>query len=80
MLKPTLFKKFLFPSLVIALGPLLAVSVLLYTGLEQVRDHLAQEVARTADRQASETLQNRARQVAESITNFLREREMICVF
>jgi len=75
MLKPTLFKKFLFPSLVIALGPLLAVSVLLYTGLEQVRDHLAQEVARTADRQASETLQNRARQVAESITNFLRERE-----
>lgn len=75
MLKPTLFKKFLFPSLLIALGPLLAVSVLLYTGLEQVRDHLAQEVARTADRQASETLQNRARQVAESITNFLRERE-----
>lgn len=75
MLKPTLFKKFLFPSLLIALGPLLAVSVLLYTGLEQVRDHLAQEVARTADRQVSETLQNRARQVAESITHFLRERE-----
>lgn len=75
MLKPTLFKKFLFPSLLLALIPLFAVSVLLYTGLEHVRDHLAQEVARTADRQASETLQNRARQVAESITSFLRERE-----
>lgn len=75
MLRPTLFKKFLFPSLLIALGPLLAVSVLLYTGLERVRDHLAQEVARTADRQASETLQNRARQVAESISHFLHERE-----
>lgn len=75
MLRPTLFKKFLFPSLLIALVPLLAVSVLLYTGLEQVRDHLAQEVARTVDRQASETLQNRARQAAESIAYFLRERE-----
>lgn len=75
MLRPTLFKKFLFPTLAIALGPLLAISVLLYTGLEQVRDRLAQEVALTADRQASETLQNRARQIAESITYFLRERE-----
>jgi len=75
MLKPTLFKKFLFPSLLLALLPLFAVSLLLYTGLEHVRDHLAQEVARTADQQASETLQNRARQVAESITSFLRERE-----
>jgi signal transduction histidine kinase len=75
MLRPTLFKKFLFPSLLLALVPLFAVSVLLYTGLEHVRDHLAQEVARTADQMASETLQNRARQVAESITSFLRERE-----
>ena len=75
MLRPTLFKKFLFPSLLLALIPLLAVSVLLYTGLEQVRDHLALEVARTADQQAAETLQNRARQVAESIASFLHERE-----
>ena len=75
MLRPTLFKKFLFPSLLIALAPLLAVSILLYTELEQVRDRLAFEVARTADQQASETLQSRARQVADAISNFLHERE-----
>lgn len=75
MLKPTLFRKFLFPALLIALLPLLAASVLLYSGLEQVRDHLAQEVARTADRQASETLQNRARHLAEAVSVFLEKRE-----
>ena len=75
MLRPTLFKRFLFPSLLLALAPLLAVSVLLYYELEQVNRQLAQDVALSADRQASATLLNRTRQVAESVSAFLYERE-----
>lgn len=75
MIRPTIFRKFLIASLLIALVPLLTASLFLLSGLEQVRDRLALEIGNSAERQATEGLQMRARQVAESISDFLHSRE-----
>lgn len=75
MIRPTIFRKFLIASLLIALVPLLAASLFLLSGLEQVRDRLALEIGSSAERQATEGLQMRARQVAENISDFLHNRE-----
>ncbi|MGB4599164.1 MAG: ATP-binding protein [Trichlorobacter sp.] len=75
MIRPTIFRKFLFATLVIALTPMLAVSLVLLAGVEEVRDRLALEIGSSSERMAAEGLQTRARQVAEAVTNFLHERE-----
>ncbi len=75
MIRPTIFKKFLIASLIIALLPLLAASLFLFSELEQVRKRLAVEIGSNAEKQATEGLQMRARQVADSIAEYLYRRE-----
>lgn len=75
MIRPSIFRKLLIASLLMALLPLLTAALLLFSGLEQVRDKLALEISSSAEQQAAEGLQMRARQVAESITDFLNRRE-----
>lgn len=75
MIRLTIFRKFLIASLLIALLPLLVASIFQFSGLEQVRDRLAQEISNSAEKQATEALQMRARQVADSIANYLYRRE-----
>jgi signal transduction histidine kinase len=71
----TLFKKILAAMLLLSLLPLLASSFILFLDLGEVREKLADRIARAADVQASESLKQRAGQVAESITSFLRDCE-----
>jgi signal transduction histidine kinase len=80
MIRPTIFRKFLLATLLIALVPLLAVSLFLLSGLEDVRDRLAIEIGDASERQASENLQMRARQVADSLSDFLQNREHDLLF
>lgn len=75
MIRPSIFRKLLIASLLMALLPLLTAALVLFSGLEQVRDKLALEISSSAEQQAAEGLQMRARQVAESITDFLNRRE-----
>lgn len=75
MIRPSLFRKFLIASLLLALVPLLAATLFLFSGLEQVRDRLALEIGTSAEQQAAEGLQMRARQVADSIADYLYRRE-----
>lgn len=75
MIRPSIFRKLLIASLLMALLPLLTAAFVLFSGLEQVRDKLALEISSSAEQQAAEGLQMRARQVAESITDFLNRRE-----
>jgi signal transduction histidine kinase len=75
MIRPTIFRKFLIASFLIALVPLLAASLFLFSGLEQVRDRLALEIGTSAEQQAAEGLQMRARQVADAIADYLHRRE-----
>jgi signal transduction histidine kinase len=75
MIRPTIFRKFLIASLLLALVPLLAASLFLFSGLEQVRDRLALEIGTSAEQQAAEGLQMRARQVADTIADYLYRRE-----
>ena len=75
MIRPTLFRKFLIASLLMALAPLLAATLFLFSGLEQVRDRLALEIGNNAEQLAAEGLQMRARQVADSIADYLDRRE-----
>lgn len=70
-----LFQKTLVALLVLSLVPLLASSLILALNLGTVREELADRIADSADRQASESLRLRAEQVAESIANFLEECE-----
>lgn len=71
MLRLTLFKKILSVTLLLALLPLLASSLILFSNLESVNTRLTSEIAETSDIQAAESLQIRAQHVAESISNFL---------
>lgn len=80
MIRPTIFRKFLLATLLIALVPLLAVSLFLLSGLEDVRDRLEVEIGDASERQASENLQMRARQVADSLADFLQNREHDLLF
>lgn len=80
MIRPTIFRKFLFATLVIALAPMLAVSLVLLAGVEEVRDRLAVEIGASSERMAAESLQMRARQVADAVSAFLRERENDLLF
>jgi len=75
MIRPTIFRKFLIASLLIALLPLLVASIFQFSGLEQVRDRLALEISNSAEQQAAEGLQMRARQVADNIADYLYRRE-----
>lgn len=75
MIRPTIFRKFLIASLLLALLPLLVASIFQFSGLEQVRDRLALEISNSAEQQAAEGLQMRARQVADSISDYLYRRE-----
>lgn len=67
----TLFKKILVAMLLLSLLPMLATSYILSLNLGNVREKLADRIARSADEQASEGLRLRAEQVAEGITGFL---------
>jgi len=80
MIRPTIFRKFLLATLLIALVPLLAVSLFLLSGLEGVRDRLEIEIGDASEQQASESLQMRARQVADSLADFLHNRERDLLF
>lgn len=80
MIRPTIFRKFLVAALVIALTPMLAVSLLLLAGVEEVRDRLSLEIGTSSERMAAEGLQMRARQVADAVSNFLFERENDLLF
>lgn len=80
MIRPTIFRKFLFATLVIALAPMLAVSLVLLAGVEEVRDRLALEIGSSSERMAAESLQIRARQVADAVSSFLGERENDLLF
>ncbi|MRR37242.1 histidine kinase, partial [bacterium] len=71
----SLFQKILVALLVLSLVPLLVSSTILALNLGTVREMLADRIADSADRQASESLRLRAEQVAESLTNFLEECE-----
>ena len=71
----TLFKKILAAMLLLSLLPLLASSFILFLNLGEVREKLADRIARAADQQASESLEQRAGQVADNITRFLHECE-----
>ncbi|WP_306534755.1 PAS domain-containing sensor histidine kinase [Geobacter sp.] len=75
MKRLSLFQKILIALLVLSLVPLLVSSAILVLNLGTVREMLADRIATTADRQASESLRLRAEQVAESISNFLEECE-----
>jgi len=75
MIRPTLFRKFLIASLLLALVPLLAATLFLFSGLEQVRDRLALKIGSSAEQQAAEGLQMRARQVADTVSDYLHRRE-----
>lgn len=80
MIRPTIFRKFLFAALVIALAPILAVSLVLLAGVEEVRDRLAVEIGASSERMAAESLEMRARQVADAVSAFLYERENDLLF
>lgn len=80
MIRPTIFRKFLFATLLIALAPMLAVSLVLLAGVEEARDRLAQEIGVSSERMAAESLQMRARQVADAVAAFLYERENDLLF
>ncbi|MDD2500814.1 MAG: ATP-binding protein [Geobacter sp.] len=75
MIRLSLFRKFLIASLLLALVPLLAATLFLFSGLEQVRDQLALKIGSSSEQQAAEGLQMRARQVADSISDYLYRRE-----
>lgn len=75
LIRPTIFRKFLFATLLIALAPMLAVSLVLLAGVEEARDRLTQEIGASSERMAAESLQMRAQQVADAVSSFLRERE-----
>lgn len=75
VIRPTIFRKFLIASLLLALVPLLAASLILFSGLEQVRDRLSLEISSSTEQLAAEKLQMRARQVAEIISDYLYRRE-----
>lgn len=80
MLRPTIFRKFLFAALLIALAPMLAVSLVLLAGVEEARDRLTQQIGASSEQMASESLQMRAQQVAEAVSSFLYERENDLLF
>ncbi len=71
----TLFRKILLAMLSLALVPLLASSLILFTNLNNVRGKLAESMSSIADQQASESLKLRAEQVAANISSFLEECE-----
>ncbi|HEX9079385.1 MAG TPA: ATP-binding protein [Desulfuromonadaceae bacterium] len=71
----TLFKKLLITTLLLTLLPLLASSLILLANLDSINTRLTEEIAETADVQASESLQMRAQQVAGNVADFLRRCE-----
>lgn len=80
MIRPGIFKKFLIAALFLALVPLLAATLFLFPGLEQVRDHLSFEIGSISEQQATEGLQMRARQVAQNLSDYLHHREADLLF
>ncbi len=80
MFRPTIFRKLLVATLLIALAPMLAVSLVLLAGVEEMRDRLAVEIGAASEQMAAEGLQIRARQVADAVAAFLRERESDLLF
>ena len=76
----TLFKKILITTLLLTLLPLLASSLILLVNLDSINSRLTEEIADTADIQASESLQMRAQQVAETVADFLRQCENDLLF
>ncbi|MFZ4856390.1 MAG: ATP-binding protein [Desulfuromonadaceae bacterium] len=76
----TLFKKILIITLLLALLPLLASSLVLLVNLNSINVRLTSEIANTADTQASESLQMRAQHVAETVGDLLRQCENDLLF
>jgi len=76
----TLFKKILIVTLLLTLVPLFASSLILLINLNSISTRLTEEIADTADIQASESLQMRAQHVAGTIENFLRQCENDLLF
>ena len=80
MPRMTLFKKILIITLLLALLPLLASSLVLLVNLNSINVRLTSEIANTADTQASESLQMRAQHVAETVGDLLRQCENDLLF
>ncbi len=80
MPRQTLFAKFLIVTLILALTPLIASSLILLAQLESVTSRLSNEIAETSDVQAAESLQMRAKQVAETVGDLLQKCENDLLF
>lgn len=76
----TIFRKILITTLLLSLVPLVLSSLFLFFNLESINTRLPAEIAKTSDRQASESLQMRAQQVAGTISDFLRRCENDVLF
>jgi signal transduction histidine kinase len=71
----TLFKKILIITLLLSLLPLFVSSAILLVNLQSISSKLTEEIARSDDRQATQSLQMKARDLAENIRDFLHQCE-----
>ncbi len=80
VLRLTIFVKFLLAALGIALVPLLVSSSVLFSELQLVSKQLSQEIGKTAESDAADTLEMRARLIASDVSDFLRGCEQDLMF
>uniref|UniRef100_C6E5M4 histidine kinase n=1 Tax=Geobacter sp. (strain M21) TaxID=443144 RepID=C6E5M4_GEOSM len=76
----TLFKKILVITLLLSLLPLFVSSAILLMNLQSISTKLTDEIARSDDRQATQSLQVKARDLAENIRDFLHQCESDLLF
>ncbi|ACH39665.1 sensor histidine kinase, Cache_1 and HAMP domain-containing [Citrifermentans bemidjiense Bem] len=76
----TLFKKILVITLLLSLLPLFVSSAILLMNLQSISTKLTDEISRSDDRQATQSLQMKARDLAENIRDFLHQCESDLLF